>query len=157
MTRLVAGGLLIVVLIETLGFIAEPWLALPAAGAALAGLVLLLGSRLAGDPVLDDGDARVDAAAEALQRWKAQTESMISRADTTRGDWDRHLRPRLAREFILATNQKDPDAQQVTGRMLFGDDLWQWVDPHNVTRTGRDAPGPGRATLEEILRRLEQV
>lgn len=156
MTRLIAGGFAIVILIETLGFLAEPWLALPAAGVALAGFVLLLGNRLP-DAGAVAGDARVDAAVESLQRWRAQTESMISRADSTRGDWDRHLRPRLAREFILATNQKDPQAQQATGRMVFGEDLWQWVDPGNVARTGRDAPGPGRAALAEILRRLEQI
>ena len=41
--------------------------------------------------------------------------------------------------------------------MLFGAELWKWVDPNNVTRTGSREPGPGRAALEEILQKLEQV
>jgi hypothetical protein len=41
--------------------------------------------------------------------------------------------------------------------MLFGAELWAWVDPNNVARTGGREPGPGRATLEEILDRLEKV
>jgi hypothetical protein len=31
------------------------------------------------------------------------------------------------------------------------------VNPDNVAQTGGHEPGPGRATLEEILERLEQV
>ena len=41
--------------------------------------------------------------------------------------------------------------------MLFGDDLWLWVDPENVRATGIDEPGPGREVLDEILQRLERV
>jgi hypothetical protein len=41
--------------------------------------------------------------------------------------------------------------------MLFGDELWQWVNPNNITRTGDREPGPGRGVLEEILRKLEQI
>jgi hypothetical protein len=41
--------------------------------------------------------------------------------------------------------------------MLFGAELWAWVDPQNVSRTSEDEPGPGRDALDEILRRLEQV
>jgi hypothetical protein len=40
--------------------------------------------------------------------------------------------------------------------MLFGDELWPWVDPGNVAPAGDRGPGPGRAVLEEILYRLEQ-
>jgi hypothetical protein len=32
-----------------------------------------------------------------------------------------------------------------------------WVNPNNIAHTGVNEPGPGRATLEEILERLEQV
>ena len=81
-------------------------------------------------------------------------------SESTRSDWDRHLRPMLARQFGMATGQKqdkDPDGFCATGRMLFGDELWAWVDPENVARTGGHVPGPGRAALDEILRRLEQV
>jgi hypothetical protein len=60
----------------------------------------------------------------------------------------------------MATGQKqskDRAAFQATGRMLFGAELWSWVDPQNVSRTGGDEPGPGREALDEILQRLEQV
>jgi hypothetical protein len=41
--------------------------------------------------------------------------------------------------------------------MLFGADLWAWVDPENVSRSGVTEPGPGREALDEILQRLERV
>jgi hypothetical protein len=41
--------------------------------------------------------------------------------------------------------------------MLFGPQLWAWVNPNNVAQTGAREPAPGRATLAEILERLEQV
>jgi hypothetical protein len=66
----------------------------------------------------------------------------------------------LARQFELATGQRQARnhaAFQATGTMLFGSDLWAWVDPQNVSRTGDSEPGPGREALDEILRRLEQV
>ncbi|MCX2930352.1 hypothetical protein ORI20_08700 [Mycobacterium sp. CVI_P3] len=130
---------------------------LPIAG--LAAAVFLLAARLSftaaqprriAEPVADDP-------AEALWRWRSRTESTIQWADATRGDWDRHLRPRLAREFVLATRQRDPAALHATGRIVFGDDLWGWVDPNNVARGRGREPGPGYATLEEILRRMEEL
>lgn len=96
----------------------------------------------------------------ALLRWLSRTETLIARSETTRSDWDRHLRPMLARQFVLATGgrqSKDPAAFQATGRMLFGAELWQWVDPENVAPEGDREPGPGRRTLDAILQRLEQV
>ncbi len=97
---------------------------------------------------------------ETLRSWLSRTQTLIRRSESTRADWDRHLRPMLARRFGMATGQrqaKDPRAFDATGRTLFGPDLWAWVDPNNVSRTGISEPGPGRATLEEILERLEQV
>jgi hypothetical protein len=41
--------------------------------------------------------------------------------------------------------------------MLFGAELWGWVNPDNVADTGGREAGPGRAALQEILQRLEQV
>lgn len=155
MTRVVAGGFVLVLFIETAAFLFEPRLALPAAGVAVAGFAMVLTGRFAADGPTDTHAA--DAAAESLQRWRSQTETLIARADSTRGAWDRHLRPRLALEFMLATNRRDPGELEATGRMVFGEELWQWVDPRNVTRTGRDVPGPGRDALEEILRRLESL
>lgn len=157
MTRLWGGGLVVVVGVEVLVMVlgAHRWL-LPAAGAAAA--LVLIAARM----VLDgrnDGATQVitDDAAESLQRWKSRTESTIRWADATRADWDRHLRPKLAAEFILATRHRDPTALKATGRIVFGDDLWRWVDPSDVSRTGSREPGPGSATLEEILRRMERL
>jgi hypothetical protein len=155
--RLVVGGLVVIVLIETAAFLIDPWLALPVAGIAVAGVVLLAYPRLS-DPRNGAADGPVDVdAVESLRQWRSQTDAAIAWADGTRGDWDRHLRPRLAREFMLATGHKARDSQHDTGRMVFGDDLWPWVDASNVAWADREQPGPGRAALEEILRRLEQV
>jgi hypothetical protein len=108
----------------------------------------------------DLGAGSANDSAESLRRWLSRTETLISRSDSTRRDWDRHLRPMLARQFELATGHrqvKDPAAFQATGRMLFGAELWTWVDPQNVSRTGGEEPGPARAALDEILQRLERV
>jgi hypothetical protein len=99
-------------------------------------------------------------AEESLRRWMSRTETLISWSESTRSDWDRHLRPMLARQFGIATGQKqnkNPEGFRATGRMLFGDELWAWVDPDNVARTDKQGPGPGRSALDEILRKLEQV
>jgi len=101
-----------------------------------------------------------NALEETLRSWLSRTETMIHRSESTRADWDRHLRPMLARRFAIATGHrqaKDPAAFDATGRTLFGPELWAWVNPNNVSHTGLSEPGPGRATLEEILERLEQV
>ena len=101
-----------------------------------------------------------NALEETLRSWLSRTQTLIHRSDSTRADWDRHLRPMLARRFAIATGQrqaKDPAAFEATGRTLFGSELWAWVDPNNVSRTGVSEPGPGRSRLEEILERLEQV
>jgi hypothetical protein len=106
----------------------------------------------------DDSHARDPA--ESLRRWLARTETLVARAETTRADWDKHLRPMLARQFELATGQrksKDRRAFQATADMVFGAELWQWVDPDNVSRTGIAEPGPGRAVLDEVLQRLQRI
>lgn len=106
-------------------------------------------------------DTAVDDAEEPLQRWRSRTEALVHWSDTTRSDWDRRVRPVLARHFEVATKADqrratNPAAFQTTGQMLFGD-LWQWVDPDNVVRGGSSQRGPGRRTLEQIVERLEQV
>ncbi|AKK27733.1 hypothetical protein [Mycobacterium sp. EPa45] len=158
MIRLVAGGLVLVAGAEVLALVlgARQWV-LPAAGLAL--VVFLLAARLtiAAAQRYPATDGINDDPAEALRRWRSRTESTIRWADSTREDWDRHLRPRLAREFVLATRQRDPAAMRATGRIVFGDDLWGWVDPNNIVRARSREPGPGYATLEEILRRMENL
>ena len=98
--------------------------------------------------------------AETLRRWLVRTETLVAWSETTRADWDKHLRPMLARQFELATGQRkreDANAFRATAEMVFGRDLWRWVDPDDVSRTGRSEPGPGRAVLGELLSRLERV
>jgi hypothetical protein len=111
-----------------------------------------------------DVDPSPPAASNALEKslrsWLSRTETLIHWSESTRTDWDRHLRPMLARRFGITTGQKqakDPASFDAAGRMLFGPELWAWVDPNNVAHTGGREPGPGRATLETILERLEQL
>lgn len=160
MKRIVALGVCFIVGMELLVLTArDRRFVLVAAGVALA-LVLLVVRRLLGfgnEPVTQP---EPDDQADSLRRWLSTTETTIRRSESTRADWDRHLRPMLARRYEIATGQrqaKDPAAFQATGRVLFGDGLWEWVNPNNVARTGDRQPGPGRAVLEEILVRLEQV
>jgi len=104
--------------------------------------------------------AAPNALEESLRSWLSRTQTLIHWSESTRSDWDRHLRPMLARRFAITTGQKqakDPAAFDATGRMLFGAELWAWVNPNNVAQTGGHEPGPGRAALEEILERLEHV
>jgi hypothetical protein len=161
MKRLVATGVLIVVVVELAAFaVLDRELVLAAVGAMLAMVLMALRLYLVREPGPDSGGALANDAAESLRRWLSRTETLISRSNSTRRDWDRHLRPMLARQFELATGQrraKDLTAFHSTGTMLFGAELWAWVDPQNVSRTGDDEPGPGREALDEILRRLEQV
>jgi hypothetical protein len=104
--------------------------------------------------------AAPDVLGDYLRSWLSRTETLIRWSESTRSDWDRHLRPMLAARFAISTGQKqakDPAAFQATGLMLLGPQLWPWVDPHNVAETGQREPAPGRAALEEILERLEQL
>jgi hypothetical protein len=155
--KVVASGVGLVVLAELTAFVLGRRWALPISGAAVVLFALELRGRFAGVRGSTPGGPATDDADESLQRWRSHTETLIQRADSTRADWDRHLRPKLAREFVLATRQKDPAALAATGRMVFGEELWPWVDPQNVSRSGRDEPGPGRAVLDELLRRLEKA
>lgn len=161
MKKLAAAGFLLVVGAELMALAApDRSMALVISGLALA--VALLGLRwyLVREPVADLAEEPIDDAAAVLRRWLSRTETLISRADSTRRDWDRHLRPMLARQFEMATGQKrlkDRAAYHATGQMLFGAQLWAWVDPENVARSDADDPAPGRAALDEILQRLEGI
>ena len=129
-----------------------------AGGAALFALVNV--RQVLGRDIEPSPPAAPNALEESLRSWLSRTQTLIHWSESTRSDWDRHLRPMLARRFAITTGQKqakDPAAFDATGRMLFGAELWAWVNPDNVAQTGGHEPGPGRATLEEILERLEQV
>lgn len=161
MKKLVAAGICIVVLVELVAIaVLDRELVLVVVGVMVALVLLALRFYLVREAELDPGDAVGNDPAESLRRWLSRTETLISRSESTRRDWDRHLRPMLARQYELATGQrraKDHTAFHATGTMLFGAELWAWVDPQNVSRTGDSEPGPGRDALDEILRRLEQV
>jgi hypothetical protein len=160
MKRLVALGAFLIVGTELLTLILhDRRILLASSGVALA-LVLLNIRRFLGHWADAGDDADPDDLGDSLRRWLSKTETTIRWSESTRADWDRHLRPMLARRYEIATGQrlaKDPAAFHSTGRMLFGAELWEWVNPNNVTRTGDDQPGPGRGAFEEILQKLEQV
>ena len=161
MKKLVAAGVFVVVLVEVAAFaVLDRELVLVVVGVMVALVLLALRFYLVREPRYGSDSALSNDAAESLRRWLSRTETLVSRSDSTRRDWDRHLRPMLARQFELATGQRQARnhaAFHATGTMLFGAELWAWVDPQNVSRTGEDEPGPGRDALDEILRRLEQV
>ena len=160
MGRLALGGVVVVIVAEGLVLAAGWRTCVGVAGGLAAAFVLtVLWLWIDNDEDENPEDAGADAA-EALDRWHARTEVMISWSDGTCGDWDRHLRPLIAREFEMSTGHKltkDPAALDASGRMLFGAELWRWVDPAVVSGPDRDLPGPGRDSLAEILRRLETV
>jgi hypothetical protein len=157
--KLVAAGLCLVVGVQVLAMLApDRRFVLVIVGVAVAVSLLALRWYLARGTEEPPAPPRANDAEESLRRWLSRTETLISWSESTRSDWDRHLRPMLARQFGIATGQKqnkNPDGFQATGRMLFGDELWPWVDPDNVARTNQHVPGPGRDALDEILRRLE--
>jgi len=162
MTKIAVPGVLVIVAAQVAAFVLlDRGLVVPAAGVAL-GVVLIAARRAVAQRTGAGADAGAtdDAAALSLQRWSARTETLICWADSSRADWDRRLRPMLARQFALAAGQRksrDANAFEATGRMLFGEQLWPWVDPDNISPAGSTEPGPGRDVLDEILRRLERV
>ncbi|MGH7290932.1 MAG: hypothetical protein ACREJT_06960 [Myxococcota bacterium] len=158
---LVAGGAGGVVTAEALSVVlaereAVAWFS----GVAVALALIAARWRLARGHRAGSFDAPTDDTATALDRWVERTESQIVWSDSTRADWDRRLRPMLARQFEFATRQpraRNPAAFDATGRILFGDELWAWVDPENVSRTGTQERGPGRAAFTDIIERLERL
>jgi hypothetical protein len=161
MTKVVAAGFCLIVGVELAAlFLPDRRMVLAMAGVAVALALLAVRWFLAREPESWPTGSDADDAAKALRRWLSRTETLVGRSESTRLEWDRHLRPMLARQFEMATGQKrakDRAAYQATGNMLFGAELWAWVDPENVARAGADEPGPGREVLGEILHRLEQV
>ena len=160
MKKTTALGVCLIVGIELLALAQhDRRLVLAASGIGLA-LVLLGLRRALGRGLEPHTEPDPDHLGDSLRRWLSTTETTIRWSEATRADWDRHLRPMLARQFELATGQRQSRNQtafHATGTMLFGQELWAWVDPQNVSRTGGSEPGPGREALDEILRRLEQI
>jgi hypothetical protein len=159
--KLVAAALCLVIGVQVIAMLMpDRRLVLVTVGLAVAVTLLALRWFLVRGSEDDAATEGANDAEESLRRWMSRTETLISWSESTRSDWDRHLRPMLARQFGIATGQKqnkNPEGFRATGRMLFGDELWAWVDPDNVARTDKQGPGPGRSALDEILRKLEQV
>jgi hypothetical protein len=129
-------------------------------GAALAMALIAVRWSLGRRPKPGPADGRADETGTTIKRWVERAESQIAWSDSTRADWDRRLRPALARQFEIATRQprtRNPAAFATTGRILFGDELWQWVDPDNISRTGGREQGPGRGVFIHIIERLERL
>ncbi|WP_454194787.1 hypothetical protein [Nocardia sp. Marseille-Q1738] len=109
------------------------------------------------EPEIDEME---NGPAEMLQRWHARAQMLADRADGTRAEWDRHLRPLLAKEFELSTGQrvaKNRRAVEAAGIHQFGPELWRWVDPANSALRDQTSRAPGRAALDEILSRLQRM
>jgi hypothetical protein len=129
-------------------------------GVALAIALVAVRWSLSRRPTPRQADAAIDDTGSTISRWVERTESQIGWLDSTRADWDRRLRPTLARQFEIATRQprtRNPAAFATTGRILFGDELWQWVDPDHISRTGGQEQGPGRGVFIDIIERLERL
>ncbi|GAA5103159.1 hypothetical protein [Haloechinothrix salitolerans] len=120
----------------------------------LIGAALWLASRAV--PRIVPAEPAVDAA--DLDSTLAHAQVTVSWASGTRRDWDRHVRPVLARQLdeVLGPRRGD-DSRRAAGELLFGPRLWPLVDPHDAFTTRLDAPGPGRDALAAILDRLESA
>jgi hypothetical protein len=159
--KLVILGLTLVLVVELATVTAAQRQAVLWMSGAAVAVVLLAGRRLLGHGFgAAVTEPLADGPAESMRRWISRTETLIRWADASQADWDRHLRPRLAREFMTATGERqgrDPAAMRATGQIVFGEELWQWVDPSNVLRAKAREPAPGRAVLYEILQKLERI
>jgi len=162
---IVGVAIAVILLAEAIGFDNQRALLPVLAGvptlAALGLLVWSLAARpRAWVPVDPAEDDIANGPAEMLQHWRARAEMMTDRADGTRADWDRHLRPLLAKEFELSSGQRlaqNRNATETAGRLQFGPKLWRWVDPANSALRDDKTRAPGRAALDEILRRLQEM
>ncbi|EUA08586.1 hypothetical protein I546_4630 [Mycobacterium kansasii 732] len=160
MKKLVVLGVCLIAGIELLGLIVQDRRFVLAASGVAVGLVLLNVRRVLGRGSSPAAEPAHDDLGDGLRRWLSSTETTIRWSESTRADWDRHLRPMLARRYEIATGQrlaKDPAAFHATGQMMFGAELWEWVNPNNVVGSGAHQPGPGRAALEAILEKFELV
>ncbi len=161
----IGGVIALILLVEAIGFDNQRALIPVLTGVpVLMGLGLLLRSLAGrtGTPTADDSadDDIENGPAEMLYRWHARAQMLADRADGTRADWDRHLRPLLAKEFELSSGHriaKDRRATEAAGVLQFGPELWRWVDPANSALREQKTRAPGRAALDEILRRLQDM
>ncbi|MET7768104.1 hypothetical protein [Nocardia sp. NPDC005366] len=158
---IVATTIFLIAVVELVTFGKVPGALLPVAAVplALAMIQLTLGLRRRAEVEADEpADDMENGPAEMLYRWQARAQMLADRAEGTRADWDRHLRPLLAKEFELSTGlrvAKNRRATEAAGILQFGPELWRWVDPANSALRDQTSRAPGRAALDEILRRLQ--
>ena len=123
-------------------------------------VVALLGWRIWLSPSRTK-ESTVDSSTQAAPDTSMdRARATIGWAEGSRADWDRHVRPLLAREVTeLLRARRDPAAPRArqAGHRLLGSDLWPWVDPDQPFSTDPDRPGPGRDGLARILDRLERL
>jgi hypothetical protein len=157
MTRVVLIGLAAVCGVEVALIVAGADAAvLPAAGAAGALVLFALRVRMSTLHKRAVIEPAACPPAEMLARWLTRTAAFVAWADGTRGDWDRHVRPVLARSFATAVARRGAQSDSAAlGRAMFGEDMWPWVDPAAASWERRDEPGPGRAVLAAVLDRME--
>ncbi|MBB5912218.1 hypothetical protein BJY24_001085 [Nocardia transvalensis] len=133
---------------------------LPAAGAGILTLTVVALGRFRPGPLANGSDPAADPPEpDRFLRWRARATVLLEYADGSRAEWDRHVRPILAREFQLAVGHRETGggAAPEIGRDFFGARLWPWVDPGAVAPAGTTEPGPGGGVFLEILERLERL
>ncbi len=163
-SAIVVGAVLLAALLELIALGNQRDSLLLLTGIPVAGALGLLvwslverARRLA--PVTEDNDID-NGPVEMLRRWQARATMLADRSEGTRADWDRHLRPLLAKEFELTSGHrmnKNRRALEVAGQLQFGPELWRWVDPANSALRDEVNRAPGRPALDEILRRLQDM
>lgn len=95
---------------------------------------------------------------EAADSALTSAQVTVSWAGGSRVDWDRHVRPVLAREFDdIVGGRRSATDREATGQLMFGPELWPLVDPSRNCAGAPDRPGPGRAALSRILDRMEHA
>lgn len=99
-----------------------------------------------------DAQVRVRFADSVLDH----AEALVTWAEGTRRDWDRHVRPVLARVVEDRYGGGRGDGAHEISAALFGERLWPLVDPAAAFTDDLGAPGPGRAALVKILDTLEE-
>ncbi|WP_194817040.1 hypothetical protein [Nocardia sp. XZ_19_385] len=161
-TAVVVSAILVVIVLEviTLGKARGALLALAGIPVLLLMITLIWNLRDRSPGTGQQHDEIDNGPAEMLSRWQARAQMLADRADGTRADWDRHLRPLLAKEFELSAGMrvaKNRKAIEAAGKHQFGADLWRWVDPANSALRDQTTRAPGRAALDEILRRLQRM
>lgn len=106
MKKTTALGICLIIGIEVLALTQhDRRFVLAASGIGLA-LVLLSMRRTLGRGHQTGAEADADDLGDSLRRWLSTTETTIRWAEATRADWDRHLRPMLARRYEIATGQR---------------------------------------------------